>query len=382
MDGGYYAIKGFEFQFDKTLIEALDSTDENAVLSLEQIQDINNSDFVMQIKYKEATKFTPSVIRNPIIQLIEEYQKDKSKRYILYCHFSDKNKYSEKIDLKHLNTILGKEQGRFTNNDKNDFLSAFELRFSETFQAQFETSLNKLQLLSFVNSKDDAIYFYSILIDYLRKKVVKNAPQNLIGRQVTKKELIDYLNKGRKIIFLNSYKEYRGEQEYFRFLKSRFKKPVKNQNTIVYLGKIEETDICNLPSFIFQLIEKHYHKANHDIKPLTFVIPFSKVENVKKYLIQQNCPYNDGYETILFNQKHFESSAIINKKILGKKTTNSLSKTSFKARIISNETFDNLSKLGIPVSWIFIESKVHHLLCDSNYQVISRLNTEQILKLF
>ena len=27
MDGGYYAIKGFEFQFDKALIEALDSKD-------------------------------------------------------------------------------------------------------------------------------------------------------------------------------------------------------------------------------------------------------------------------------------------------------------------------------------------------------------------
>lgn len=382
MDGGYYAIKGFEFQFDKALIEALDSTDENAVLCLEQIQDINNSDFVMQVKYKEASKLTPSVIRAPIIQLMEEFQNDRSKRYILYCFFSDTNGHSENVDLTFLNTILGKEQGRFTTSNKNDFLNAFELRFSETFQAQFETALNKLQLLSFVNSKDDAIYFYSILVNYLRKKVVDNSPSNQAGRQITKRELVDHLNKGRKIIFLNSFKEYRGEQEYFKLLKARFKKPIKNQHTIIYLGEVAETDSCNFPSFIFQLIEKHYHKATHDVKPLIFVIPSEKVESVKRYLINQHCPFNDGYEAILFSQKHFESPAIINKKILGGKPTNSLSKTSFKARIISSETFDNISELGLTASWILVDCATHNLIGESTHQVVSKLNTEQILKLF
>ncbi|TLF44151.1 MULTISPECIES: hypothetical protein [Flavobacteriaceae] len=382
MDGGYYAIKGFEFQFDKTLIEALDSADENDVLCLEQIQDINNSDFVMQVKYKEASKLTPSVIRAPIIQLIEEFQNDRSKRYILYCYFSDTNGHSENVDLTFLNNILGKEQGRFTTGDKNDFLNAFELRFSETFQTQFETALNKLQLLGFVNSKDDAIYFYSILVDYLRKKVVDNSPSNQTGRQITKRELVDYLNKGRKIIFLNSFKEYKGEQEYFKLLKARFKKPIKNQHTIMYLGEVAETDSCNLPSFILQLIEKHYHKATHDVKPLIFVIPSEKVESVKRYLINQHCPFNDGYEAILFSQKHFESPAIINKKILGGKPTNSLSKTSFKARIISSETFDNISEFGLTASWILVDCATHNLIGESTHQVVSKLNTEQILKLF
>lgn len=382
MDGGYYAIKGFEFQFDKTLIEALDSADENAVLCIEQIQDINNSDFVMQVKYKEASKLTPSVIREPIIQLIEEFQNDKSKKYILYCYFSDTNGHSENVDLTFLNNILGKEQGRFTATDKNDFLNAFELRFSETFQAQFETALNKLQSLSFVNSKDDAIYFYSILVDYLRKKVVDNSPSNQTGRQITRRELVDYLNKGRKIIFLNSFKEYKGEQEYFKLLKARFKKPIKNQNTIMYLGEVAETDSCNLPSFILQLIEKHYYKATYDVKPLIFVIPSEKVESVKRYLINQYCPFNDGYEAILFSQKHFESPAIINKKMLGGKPTNSLSKTSFKARIISSETFNNISEFGLTASWILVDCATHNLIGDSTHQVVSKLNTEQILKLF
>ena len=91
MDGGYYAIKGFEYQIDKTLLEVLSSSDADAVLCLEQIQDINNGDFVMQVKYKESAKLTPSVIRKPIIQLINEYNSVPTKKYILYCYFGDTN---------------------------------------------------------------------------------------------------------------------------------------------------------------------------------------------------------------------------------------------------------------------------------------------------
>mgnify|MGYP001492866254 CR=1 FL=1 len=56
MDGGYYAIKGFEFQIDKTLEEVLNASENNLAIRLEQIQDIDSDDFVMQVKYKEATK--------------------------------------------------------------------------------------------------------------------------------------------------------------------------------------------------------------------------------------------------------------------------------------------------------------------------------------
>ena len=70
-DGGYYAIKGFEYQIDKTILEILKGDDETTIC-LEQIQDINSDNYVMQVKYKETQKYTPSKIRNPVIQLMEE----------------------------------------------------------------------------------------------------------------------------------------------------------------------------------------------------------------------------------------------------------------------------------------------------------------------
>lgn len=40
-DGGYYAIKGFSFQIDKTILELFNAIDENQTTNIEQIQDIN-----------------------------------------------------------------------------------------------------------------------------------------------------------------------------------------------------------------------------------------------------------------------------------------------------------------------------------------------------
>ncbi len=382
MDGGYYAIKGFEYQIDKTLSEVLFSSNSDSVICLEQIQDINNGDYVIQVKYKEATKFTPSVIRKPIIQLINEFILDQSKNYILYCYFFDTNGYNETVNIDLLDTILGKERDKFDTTLKNSFLDKFTLCFSETFQRQFQSVLSKLQELSFCNSKDEAVYFYSVLTDYLRKKVVNNPPEQISSRQVTKNELLNFLNQGRRVTFLSSYKEYRGEQEYFKLLKSRFKKPIKNQNTIILFGGLEESDSCNLPSLIHQILKNHYNKATHDVKPLIFIIPDEKNDVVKRYLIEENCPINDGYETILFSQKYFESAAVINKKMSGGKTTTSLLKTSFEARVISNSTLNKITELSLNVSWIFIDSEKHKLLGNSKYQTINNLNTEQLLKLF
>lgn len=96
MDGGYYAIKGFEFQIDKTILEILNTNNENKKISIEQIQDINSSDYVMQIKYKETQDYTPNKIREPIVQLIDEFKKNDQINYNLFCFFKDKSEQKKK----------------------------------------------------------------------------------------------------------------------------------------------------------------------------------------------------------------------------------------------------------------------------------------------
>jgi hypothetical protein len=381
MDGGYYAIKGFEYQIDKTLLEVLISTDSNAEVCLEQIQDINNGDYVMQVKYKETAKLTPSVIRKPIVQLINEFLLDSTKDYILYCFFGDTNGHSENVDLAFLNEILGVESSSFRTTVKEQFIAKFKLCFSEDFQSQFLSVLTELQELSFCNSTEEAIYYYSILEDYLRKKVVNHPPADMANRKVTKKELIEYLGNGRKIIFTSAYKEFKGELAYFRLVKTNFKKPVKSQNTIIVFGSVKEETI-DVGNLVHQIIKKHYIKATYDVKPILFVIPDDKVEHVKRILIQEKSFFNDGYELISFSKDLLFSGPIINRKKSGTGVTNSLSKSSFYSRVISKTTFDTITEIDFNPSWIFIATDKNPRVDSINYQIITELNTNQLLKLF
>ena len=381
MDGGYYAIKGFEYQIDKTLFEVLTAIDEDSEICLEQIQDINTADYVMQVKYKESAKLTPSVIRKPIIQLINEYRSEPTKKYILYCYFGDTNGYSEAVDIDFLNEILGTESSNFDTRTKEQFLAKFKLCFSEDFQSQFQCVLTKLQELSYCNTQEEAIYYYSILEDYLRKKVVNHPPADMANRKITKNEIFEYLGSGRKVIFTSAFKEFKGEQAYFRLVKSKFKKPVKNQNTIIVLGSIKEETV-DLGNLIYQIIKKHYHKATYDVKPILCVIPEDKVEHVKKNLIQEESVFNDGFESIEFNERLLFSKPIIYRKTAAGKATSSLSKSSFYSRVISITTFDTITDFDFNPSWIFIATDKKPRIDSINYQIITELNTNQLLKLF
>jgi len=56
-EGGYYAIKGFLYQFDKTLIEVI--TNPQTSVAFENRQDIDYEDYVLQFKHKETQDYTP-----------------------------------------------------------------------------------------------------------------------------------------------------------------------------------------------------------------------------------------------------------------------------------------------------------------------------------
>ena len=47
-----------------------------------------------------------------------------------------------------------------------------------------------------------------------------------------------------------------------------------------------------------------------------------------------------------------------------------------------SKTFDNISEFGLTASWILVDCATHNLIGESTHQVVSKLNTEQILKLF
>src|SRR5713101_3041174 len=104
-EGGYYAIKGFLYQFDKTLIEVLSNP--NTTIRFENRQDIDYEDFVLQVKHKETQNYAPSKIRKAVKQLMAFFVQDPSKRLCLYCHFKDKGEHAWTPTLAEIDLLIG-----------------------------------------------------------------------------------------------------------------------------------------------------------------------------------------------------------------------------------------------------------------------------------
>jgi len=312
MDGGYYAIKGFEYQIDKNILEILKEADVNKAINIEQNQDIDTADFVMQVKYKEATKFTPSKIKKPVIQLIDEYKKDNSKIYILYCFFKDFNGYKESTSI---DLILGSSKTNYSQKEKTDFEKSFELKFSPQFDIQLEQTIREIQNLNY--SEEESIIFHSRASNYLRNLVVNNSPRQISNRTCTKNDLIELFKNDRKVIFKNSFRFFKGEESYFKKMKKDFFTSNNVDKTIkIFIIELDGSENnSEIVLLLKKISEKYFKQLSRDIKgeaPFFFLRSIDSQKNieVKEELVRAKIIFKDGYD---FLNSKFNLTSITSK---------------------------------------------------------------------
>lgn len=298
MDGGYYAIKGFEYQIDKNILEILKEIDVNKVINIEQNQDIDTADFVMQVKYKEATKFTPSTIKKPVIQLIDEYIKNNSKQYLLYCYFKDFNGYTESTSI---DSILGSSKTNYTQQQKKDFKKSFKLIFAPQFDIQLEQTIREIQNLNY--NEDESIIFHSRASNFLRNLVVNNSPNQISNRTCTKNDLIELFKNDRKVIFENSFRFFKGEDSYFKKIKKDFFTANNVDKTIkIFVIELDGSESKSEIVLLLKTIsEKYFKQLTRDIKGEAPFIFFRNINSqrsieVKEQLVEAKLIFKDGYD--------------------------------------------------------------------------------------
>jgi len=313
MDGGYYAIKGFEFQIDKTILEILDTEDK---VSLENIQDINTDSFVIQVKYKETQDYSDNKIREPVIQLIEEFEKDKSKDYKIFCYFKDKDDVVENIDIDRLNSILSPSKGKsdkakkinqrisaFSNELKNEFLEKFCISYSKDYQEQFSQVVKKLKEDIFIGSSDDEIiFYYSNITNFLRKLVINTVDPT--QRFCSKQVITNYIKDGKKLVFDSSFRDYKGEQEYFKLVKKKnfTSLNIDDFERFIILDLLGTESIPDIKDVVLHLKKAFYKKPNRgSIQSGAPYIHFINIEDnlfiqLKKQLLSEGHLLKDGHD--------------------------------------------------------------------------------------
>lgn len=380
IDWWYYAIKGFIYQIDKTILEILNNP--NSEVNFEQIQDINFKDIVIQVKHKEQAKYSDSLVKKPIIQLFDLFQQDQTKHYHLYAYFSDKEEETKNLTLDELNIILGKND--FNDALKKKFLSVFTFKFSKNFNEHFKNVIEKIKIELSCSSDEEALLAHGVILDHLLKKIANNSKKDIKERKSSKSELQNILSNNKSCIFYSAYKDFLWTEKYFKFIKSRFIKP-KNQNSenLIYLGEIKKDHSVTLNSLIYKITEKYFEKASYTIKPIVFIVSDSEILNIKKYLIDKNVIFNDGFEYLKFNHKLFLRNALYTRKKVGKSAWESIEEIEFKIRILSKTVFKQISEKNYSPDMIYyFDIENLNVFSNKPYIKIDGLNSKQILQLF
>lgn len=125
-------IAGYLYQFDKTIIELIQSSEENTVICVEGIEDIDIDDLSeldnksIQVKYYAKTIFKISDIKEPIQQMFKHFRDEvlgngsKRRNYYLYAHFKSG---SEKLILDDNKNLIDQDDKDVLNFLKEDLLT-------------------------------------------------------------------------------------------------------------------------------------------------------------------------------------------------------------------------------------------------------------------
>jgi hypothetical protein len=294
-DGGFYAIKGFLYQFDKSLIEIIKNPQKE--FTIENIQDVNCENFVIQVKHHAAQDYAPSKIRKPISQILDLFSSDPSKNYCLYCHFKNRKPEMCKLSLDELDRILGvKERDIYSLEVKRNFIENFTLIFSEDYEEQFLQLITLIEAAFSLTDKDLAFLYHSIIRSNLIDIAIIPEREK---RLIKKSDLDTYLNSAEKEIFYSSYSKYLTKSKYEALVKKEFFTfKAVNLNNFERLfiidcdDKINKTDLIR----IIVQISRKYFRANKSPAPYILLRSLSNetMVHIKRDLIDIDVTFNDG----------------------------------------------------------------------------------------
>lgn len=311
VDGGYYAIKGFLYQFDRTLIEILRNP--TASIAFENHQDIDYEDYVLQVKHKETQSFSRAKIRKAVAQLLATFAKSPPLCFVLYCYFADQPPHDWAPTLGDLDEILGSKGGIYPKELRERFLEAFVVRFSEDYESQFTTLLGLIRNMLSLRTDEEAVIYHSLFHSYLLKRSIHPKRQ----RRCTWCELVKLRHETDQAVFYTAYARYLGQEKYEAIIRRKyFRLTAPNLENFERLFTLEvgsgasrETAI----ECIMRLSRKYFRKGK---SPQPYICLHgaedSFIDTLKQRLVDQGVGFFDGTN---FDGDRFRLDALLKTRI-------------------------------------------------------------------
>ena len=317
-EGGYYAIKGFLYQYDKAILEIL-SRDERVPVYIERIQDIDCENYVLQVKHKEAADYSASKMREPIIKLLDTFVNDMSKKFCLYAYFRNQKPHSIKFktvqELKDILKYRDKEktenlQGKYTNEQMESFIKNFTLQFAENYEIQFENVLKMIREKMKVEEEEAWIY-HAIICDKLFKVALESEDDK---RCITYEEINKYVDKCKTITFESKYRNIIGRDKFLKTIKRKyftFNKPNINRFERLFMIECNEIEDGTIVRYIIDALKTKYYRAGKSPAPYICFRGLNKkvLNEVKIGMVDDEQAFSDG---TYFDGDIFRSDKLVN----------------------------------------------------------------------
>ncbi len=369
-EGGYYAIKGFLYQFDKTLIEVLRNP--KTTIRFENRQDVDYEEFVLQVKHKETQHYSSSKVRKAVEKLIAFFLQDTTKKLCLYCHFKDKTPQDWILTLAELDSIIGKDaKKRYSRSIRGQFLVNFTIRFSEDFETQFKQTLSLIKSSFSLRDNETAVLYHSIFRSRLLDLTIGLKPR----RKVRFTDLKMFLDDAEVRVFEGAYSKYVGEDKYVRLIKKTyFTIPTPNIENFERLFLVESGPAVGLGVLVkiaARLSSKFYKKGKSPQPYITFRnLTEDRLRELKRTLFDAGIHFFDG--------THFDGDRFRLNELAGAPA----SSREFTLKMVSeHQTSMLVQRLHIHEVFQFFVGDPIQLTVTGEHRRIQVKRTEQILQM-
>ncbi|EAR01976.1 hypothetical protein [Maribacter sp. HTCC2170] len=228
MDGAYVAIKGFKYQFDRSIVEIFNNPSKN--VRIEQLQDYEFDNYFVQVKYHDTDYTAPQQkqkIKKPLLQLLDQYKLDTSKKFILFIYLKGVTPSKKNLTISELDSILGNKSNDYIISDKTSFVQNFTLIHAHDFVTQYKDVIGKIRT-EYSKSIEEAKLYYSIISSHLLDIVINNQPSSKNLRTCSKIQLDKLISDGKKVVFKSAFNDELTVDKQTKLLHNQFFKSQLN----------------------------------------------------------------------------------------------------------------------------------------------------------
>ena len=286
-----FTIRGYFYQFDRTILEILSLTNLKDTVDIECIEDIDknasNETIAIQCKYYSSTEYNHSIIAKPIRLMLDDffYRADNRKpliRYKLYgCYKTGQDKLPSRIGLQflkdHFLSYVQKgikhEHHKILNlsdRELENFLARLDIDINaESYRQQQVSVIEKIKNQYNCNDFEAENFYYNNALAKISQLAVMEHPAQ---RRIDKQAFIEQINL-KKIFFNSWFIAFKGKKVFLADIRTKyFKLPL------------------NASPFERFFLLPYTNETNGELKRLVLVIQ-KKWSNLMSRNLWSYCPY-------------------------------------------------------------------------------------------